>query len=57
MKLDEVISNYIFQTTFFDRLNNNVEAKVRIYVLDGYNFAQKDLFSLSDPYLVLKCGD
>ncbi len=23
---------------------------------EGFNFAKKDMFSDSDPYLVLKCG-
>ena len=26
-------------------------------MIEGYNFAQKDLFSASDPYLVVKCGN
>lgn len=25
-------------------------------MLEGFNFAQKDLFSPSDPYLIVKCG-
>ena len=29
---------------------------VRLYVLEGYDFAQRDIGSFSDPYLVLKCG-
>jgi len=39
MKLDELIFNYKFQTELFERLNTNVLAKVRIYMLDGFNFA------------------
>lgn len=25
-------------------------------MLEGYNFAQRDLFSASDPFLILKAG-
>lgn len=27
-----------------------------MYILEGFNFAQRDIFSLSDPYLIVKCG-
>ncbi len=29
---------------------------VRLYVLEGYDFAQRDIGSFSDPYLKVKCG-
>ena len=29
---------------------------VRLYMIDGYDFAQKDIGSASDTYLKLKCG-
>ena len=32
-------------------------ALVRIYMIDGYDFAQKDIGSASDPYLTLECGN
>lgn len=37
-------------------MNEQVKAMCRIYMIDGYNFAEKDLFSKSDPYLIVKCG-
>jgi hypothetical protein len=37
-------------------LNETVKAKAKIYLIEGYNFASKDMFSLSDPYLIIKCG-
>lgn len=37
-------------------MNENVKAKTKIYFIEGFNFAAKDLFSLSDPYLIVKCG-
>ena len=30
---------------------------MRVYVTEGYNFAQRDIGSASDPYLVLTCGN
>ena len=38
------------------KLSHVTKCKVRVYVLSGYNMAKRDLFSLSDPYLVLRCG-
>ena len=29
---------------------------VRLYVLEGYDFAQRDIGSFSDPYLKIRCG-
>lgn len=29
---------------------------VRVYILEGYDFAQRDIGSYSDPYLKIKCG-
>lgn len=38
------------------KMNEIVQAKVRVYMLSGFNMAKRDLFSKSDPYLILKCG-
>ena len=32
------------------------KALIRLYILEGYNFAKKDIGSESDPYLVITCG-
>ena len=32
------------------------KCKVYVYMIEGFNFAKRDLFSASDPYLVMKCG-
>jgi hypothetical protein len=37
-------------------LNTQTKCIVRLYVIEGFNFAKKDILSDSDPYLVLKCG-
>lgn len=38
------------------QLMNKTKCIIRLYVLEGYDFAQRDIGSFSDPYLVLKCG-
>lgn len=37
-------------------MNRTNKCKARVYVLEGFNFASRDRFSLSDPYLVLRMG-
>jgi hypothetical protein len=32
------------------------KAIVRIYLVEGFDFAQRDIGSFSDPYLVITCG-
>ena len=32
------------------------KALVSLYMIDGYDFAQKDIGSASDPYLIIECG-
>jgi len=32
------------------------KAKVRLYMIEGFNFAQKSMFSASDPFLIIRCG-
>jgi hypothetical protein len=56
LKIDEYIQNYRFGKDLVKRLNETVKAKTKIYLIEGFNFASKDLFSLSDPYLIIKCG-
>lgn len=57
LRLDEFVANYKFASEMQERLATVAPAKARIYMLEGFNFAQKDLFSPSDPYLIVKCGE
>lgn len=57
LKIDEYLANFAYTRNLQKRLNETVKAKARIYVLEGFNFAQRDLFSPSDPFLILKCGN
>lgn len=56
LKIDEFVSNYMFSEQLITRLQVPVRAGTRIYCLEGFNFAKRDVFSESDPFLVLKCG-
>ena len=38
-------------------LRKQIPARARIYMLEGYNMAKRDLFSESDPYLIMRCGE
>ena len=57
LKLDELMAEYIFSSSLAQRLNELVKCKARCYILEGFNFARRDLFSDSDPYLIVKCGN
>lgn len=46
----------MFDHTLMAMLNKVETCKVRVYILSGFNMAKRDLFSLSDPYLIVKCG-
>ena len=37
-------------------LVNVKEMEVRVYILEGHDFASRDIGSFSDPYLKVKCG-
>lgn len=57
LKIDEYLANYAYTRGLQKRLADKVKAKTRIYMLEGFNFAKRDLFSESDPYLKLTCGN
>lgn len=44
---EEMIARMLLQKT---------RCLVRLYVLEGFDFAQRDIGSFSDPYLKVKCG-
>lgn len=35
---------------------SKTKSLVRLYVIEGFNFSQRDIGSFSDPYLKLTCG-
>lgn len=56
LKLSNFINQYVYDQFLSRQLQETKKARVRLYILDGHNFASKDRFSDSDPYLVIKCG-
>jgi hypothetical protein len=56
LKIAEHISQFLFRQQLAARLNETTKCQVRFYIIEGFNFAQRDLFSASDPYLFIKCG-
>lgn len=56
LKINEFMQNYRFEKDLLKRLTESVKGISTLYVLEGYNFASRDMFSLSDPYLIIKCG-
>jgi hypothetical protein len=54
LKIVPKISTYLSEIRLAQKLNEITECKIRLYMLEGFNFAQRDLFSASDPFLVIK---
>ncbi len=54
------LDNYLLETSFEERLSQmmltKTKAMVRIYFIEGFSFAQRDIGSFSDPYLIVTCG-
>jgi len=57
---DGGILNFLKEQSYEDKINKMLVARtkclVRLYVIEGYDFAQRDIGSFSDPYLKIKCG-
>lgn len=50
------LKDQVNQQMLTRQLLTKTKAVVRLYVLEGYDFAQRDIGSFSDPYLKVKCG-
>lgn len=54
------LASFLLESNFEDRLTKLMLTKtktlVRIYVIEGFDFAQRDIGSYSDPYLKITCG-
>lgn len=54
------LGNYIVERSYEEQFSRmmltRTKAIVRVYVIEGFNFASKDIGTASDPYLVLTCG-
>lgn len=45
-----------YRKMLHDQLATNEECQARLYLLEGFDFASRDLGSFSDPYCVITCG-
>lgn len=54
------LANYLIETSYEDNLAKLMLTKtkciVRLYAIEGFDFAQRDIGSFSDPYLKITCG-
>jgi hypothetical protein len=54
------LGSYMIESMYEDNISHmflqRTKAVVRVYLIEGFNFANKDIGSASDPYLVLKNG-
>lgn len=39
-----------------DKIRQHTPCHVSLYLLQGHDFVAKDIFSESDPYVIIKCG-
>lgn len=53
----DFMSNLCFEEGINLILSKKTAALVRLYLLQGYQFAQRDFDSPSDPYLIIKFGE
>lgn len=56
LKISQMLRSYCFDRQLSIKMNETTICKVRLYMIEGFNFAKKDLFSLSDPYLYIRSG-
>lgn len=54
--LDRFIMDQQYEKILTQQLQNTQDCKVCLYVLEGYDFASRDIGSFSDPYLKVKLG-
>jgi len=54
------LASYLIESSYEDNLAKLMLSKtktlVRLYVIEGFDFAQRDIGSYSDPYLKIICG-
>lgn len=55
-KILEFLKEQSYEEMIQRQLLVKTKCMVRLYMIDGYDFAQRDIGSFSDPYLKIKCG-
>jgi len=56
LNINRLVNSLVYQEGLIRHLNEVQVTKVFLYILEGFNFAERDLFSPSDPYIIVKCG-
>ena len=54
--LTEFLEEVAFAGMIRDLLQRQTAAVAHLYLIQGYDFASRDLMSPSDPYLIVRCG-
>ena len=57
LKLEEAIAKVYAEKLLDYYLKKNIKCRARVYILTGFNLSQRDMFSASDPYLIVRAGD
>jgi len=56
LDLCEFLQEWGYQTMLKSNLSKVQECFVRLYLLDAFDLASRDIGSFSDPYYVVTCG-
>lgn len=55
-KLIEYLKDASYDEIIRKQLLQQTQCKILLYMLDGFDFASRDIGSFSDPYLIISCG-
>ena len=56
-RLVEFLQDVALAAQIKEALSRKTEAIVHLYLIQGYEFASRDIGSPSDPFLIITCGD
>lgn len=54
------VTDFLLENAYEDMIGRMMVTKTkcicRLYLIEGFDFANKDLFGASDPYVIITCG-
>lgn len=53
----DFLKDFYYKEIIQKQLLTLTTAQIQLYILEGFHFAQRDVGSFSDPYLLVKFGD
>ena len=56
-KVVTFLQDVALESMIREALSRKTEAVVHLYLIQGYEFASRDIGSPSDPFLIITCGD